>query len=533
MKIAITLICCLSLVGRQGFTQNLLLTQYENAPFLYNPADMNRQGETQLRLNFRQQAMFAGVNFQTFALSGEYAFWDKAGLDKRGKTKSKTKKMKKIPELKDHEYAQYVRGGLGFTVLGENQANVFRTNVFLGRYNHILPVGKARLSLGAQVGWIQNAINFQNIITDNQINTGFLDAQATTNENLNSFQTSYATMGVGAYLYGFMPKTDKVQYFLGLSALQLNQPLRGDARLPMLTCLQAGYTIEAGKLQITPQVRWLLEKDKNQGLIGAKASYKPNSKHPQNRTFQASLFYNTRYNLTAGVGINQKNYSIFLTYDRPIAPPAQGEYMAGKGAIEVHLAYRIARKRPITKQPEPPIQDTIAKAKIKILPKVAQDTLNTKAKATPEIVIKTDSPLVNIIKPKLEPTKEGVFQKLTEIDSVDVYTDIDSDILYFGIGQNNLTEISKQILARNFELLKKTPNLQVSLIGHTCNTGKAEENIILSQARAEKVKAILVSQGIAPTRIKTVGMGDKEPVKDHSTEPNRRQNRRVEVLIIE
>jgi outer membrane protein OmpA-like peptidoglycan-associated protein len=60
--------------------------------------------------------------------------------------------------------------------------------------------------------------------------------------------------------------------------------------------------------------------------------------------------------------------------------------------------------------------------------------------------------------------------------------------------------------------LKAYPNAQIQLDGHTDNTGNPQANQQLSLARANAVKAMLVSDGIDANRISTVGYGQDRPL---------------------
>ena len=53
----------------------------------------------------------------------------------------------------------------------------------------------------------------------------------------------------------------------------------------------------------------------------------------------------------------------------------------------------------------------------------------------------------------------------------------------------------------------------------------------LSQERAETVRDLLVSNGVAKERIRAEGRADGEPVADNLTPANRALNRRVEVIL--
>lgn len=76
-----------------------------------------------------------------------------------------------------------------------------------------------------------------------------------------------------------------------------------------------------------------------------------------------------------------------------------------------------------------------------------------------------------------------------------------------------------------------TYGYQVRLAGHTDNVGQAEDNKLLSQARAEAVKRQLIAYGCSPESIKAYGYGDTKPVASNDTEEGRQLNRRVEITI--
>ncbi len=106
----------------------------------------------------------------------------------------------------------------------------------------------------------------------------------------------------------------------------------------------------------------------------------------------------------------------------------------------------------------------------------------------------------------------------------------DSGIL-FATGKSDLNASSKTALTNFAASLKNTPETDVTIYGHTDNTGTDNVNIPLSQQRAAAVQNFLSSQGVAVARMTTQGMGSSQPVADNSTTAGRTQNRRVEVYI--
>ena len=79
--------------------------------------------------------------------------------------------------------------------------------------------------------------------------------------------------------------------------------------------------------------------------------------------------------------------------------------------------------------------------------------------------------------------------------------------------------------------LKENPGVSIELAGHTDNRGVHRDNVELSQARVEKVKAYLVSKGISDNRISGKGYGGSHPIASNDQEETRKLNRRVEFVI--
>ena len=69
----------------------------------------------------------------------------------------------------------------------------------------------------------------------------------------------------------------------------------------------------------------------------------------------------------------------------------------------------------------------------------------------------------------------------------------------------------------------------VIAVGHTDSVGSEAYNNRLSLARAESVKAYLVSKGVDIKRVRAVGKGESQPVADNATKEGRAKNRRVDV----
>lgn len=80
--------------------------------------------------------------------------------------------------------------------------------------------------------------------------------------------------------------------------------------------------------------------------------------------------------------------------------------------------------------------------------------------------------------------------------------------------------------------LDSRPGLNAIIKGHTDDVGEETANRRLSQERAESVRSVLISLGIAPERIKAVGYGESAPKVRGQTVEARALNRRVEVELV-
>jgi OOP family OmpA-OmpF porin len=111
-------------------------------------------------------------------------------------------------------------------------------------------------------------------------------------------------------------------------------------------------------------------------------------------------------------------------------------------------------------------------------------------------------------------------------DQVDPKTLLNLSIEY-ATGASEVPDNIKPQLLQIAQILKDDPR-GIAINGHTDNTGAAQDNKVLSLARAEKIKAYLVSQGVDASRLNTAGFGDEKPIADNSSDTGKAKNRRIE-----
>jgi len=98
----------------------------------------------------------------------------------------------------------------------------------------------------------------------------------------------------------------------------------------------------------------------------------------------------------------------------------------------------------------------------------------------------------------------------------------------FEFDSARLTEGSKQRLDEALQILKRHPDLQVEIAGHTDSTGSAEYNQGLSERRARAVLDYMVEHGANAAKLTAKGYGESQPVADNGSREGRERNRRVE-----
>jgi OOP family OmpA-OmpF porin len=113
----------------------------------------------------------------------------------------------------------------------------------------------------------------------------------------------------------------------------------------------------------------------------------------------------------------------------------------------------------------------------------------------------------------------------------------------FRVGDSALQASSNTTLDKAVAVLKEFGDLKLEIQGHTDDQpmksgGKFANNLALSQARAESVKAYFVSKGIVEARLTAKGYGDTVPVEDPKAltggklNAARAKNRRVEFKLV-
>ncbi|MEO6252563.1 MAG: OmpA family protein [Ferruginibacter sp.] len=103
----------------------------------------------------------------------------------------------------------------------------------------------------------------------------------------------------------------------------------------------------------------------------------------------------------------------------------------------------------------------------------------------------------------------------------------------FETGKAELKPESYAVLDELVAYLVRKEDERIELGGHTDNVGTAKSNLVLSEARANTVRAYIIMKGIDPLRVTARGYGFSVPVADNSSAEGRALNRRTEVKILD
>jgi OOP family OmpA-OmpF porin len=107
----------------------------------------------------------------------------------------------------------------------------------------------------------------------------------------------------------------------------------------------------------------------------------------------------------------------------------------------------------------------------------------------------------------------------------------------FKTGSSDILKSSNKTLDATVKILGDYPDLKLEIQGHTDDQAlkagsKFADNMELSQARADAVKAYFVGKGVTEDRVIAKGYGDTAPIDPRKTAAARAKNRRVEFKLI-
>ncbi len=149
--------------------------------------------------------------------------------------------------------------------------------------------------------------------------------------------------------------------------------------------------------------------------------------------------------------------------------------------------------------------------------------------ATYSLKYKTFTTDVDYTKMVVPADKEATYEVGIKIDPP---KDFVLESVFFDTGKSTLKPNSFKALNDLVEILNIKNTMVVEIQGHTDNVGKDEENLKLSQERADAVRKYLISKGIAESRVSAKGYGPTMPIADNANDAGKAKNRRTSLKVI-
>jgi peptidoglycan-associated lipoprotein len=120
------------------------------------------------------------------------------------------------------------------------------------------------------------------------------------------------------------------------------------------------------------------------------------------------------------------------------------------------------------------------------------------------------------------PSEDDLFAKLT-VDDVSRQKPLED--VFFDFDRSDLRPDGEEALLRNAAWLKRWPSVRVRIEGCADPRGTNEYNLGLGMRRADTVRAFLLAQGVALTRVDVLSIGESQLVCNDQTEACWARNR--------
>jgi type IX secretion system PorP/SprF family membrane protein len=463
--------------------QEALFTDISEAHLLINPARLTEQNQPVIKLQYRNMPLTENIRHTALFAATEIPF---------------------------HYSYKKINGGilsLGFYNESYNSYPAINTSMGTLAFAQAVQItSNSILSLAMQCNFYQKILNKQNFTTGSQWDPylGY-NPSLPSGENFITHKAVFYTLNTGIFLKQI--KNNSTHHYIGFSVYNLNRPALlytsgGTAsRLPNKYFLIVGYKIfDRSDINLIPE--FLFSKYRNEhtiytGLQCNIATYASNPFLPfDDGWITVSGQYANNRSLSVGLALSQPRYKAGIVYQHHFL----SEYYREAGSVELLLVFKFGKK----KSAVPPAQE-YRMSEVRRFFKI--DNIKDTAR---NIKQEEQQPQVEKHKPVSLALKRD---------------------FKFSFNDATLNDEAKQYLDELADLLKRSPQMTIEIIGHTDDVGTPEGNRIISLRRAQVVADYLISKGIGPERIKVTGKMDKEPLFPNNSPENRSKNRRVEFIL--
>ena len=110
-------------------------------------------------------------------------------------------------------------------------------------------------------------------------------------------------------------------------------------------------------------------------------------------------------------------------------------------------------------------------------------------------------------------------------------TDLNDQRVFFAFNSSEISDEANDNLLGQSMYLKNHDDVKIQIAGNCDERGSTEYNLALGARRANAAKAVLVHDGIAPSRISTISYGKERPLVRGSGEDVWKYNRNATTTV--
>ena len=146
---------------------------------------------------------------------------------------------------------------------------------------------------------------------------------------------------------------------------------------------------------------------------------------------------------------------------------------------------------------------------------------------------RTDFPIVELLTLTVEKGRYSFDQEIRIKLIRDFARIFTLENVYFDVNKADIKPECAPHIDNLYNTLMMNLNMKIEIAGHTDSDGDAQDNLMLSQRRAEAVMNYLIKMGLDPARVQAKGYGEYKPIVPNDNAPNKARNRRTEVRVLD
>lgn len=403
------------------------------------------------------------------------------------------------------------KNSIGFKI-GTETFGLIRRNAASGTYVYNLKLNDEHfLRFGLSAGITQNTINYAAIRTQDYSDELILDGQ------INSGVAFNADFGVRYSTGNFQIGLASLQLVESRASMYFENDVEGFFNLTRHFVANTSYNFEVSEdWTISPFL--LTEFTLASPLTFEGSVY---------ADWQNKIWFSAGYRRNAGIltsfGVNISNQFV-AGYSYEFG--TNGIAGQSRGTHEIMLGFRLASNKKDARIQD--LEDRLDRRINDVEQKT--DSLQTEMDAR-----KKESEELKKELERLKESDEENKEKIEELEKrIEVLenepeevVDPLSKLVYFDENKSTINSNSQETLSEIVTYLKENPELKITVVGNTCNTGSEKANKKFSATRASVVVQYLVGEGISRDRITAEGRGESNPLYPNNSEVNRSLNRRV------